>query len=93
MDRSAGIDVRVGGRGRTIRADLRSTKSSIPSSSFVTGSVPFSNMNASMRRFSNIFPKMSVIEGGSIAVTYHFSWKLQALVEILQKLQGVSIGA
>ena len=43
-ERRDGIEVRVGGRGRTTRADLTSTKSSTVSSSFVTGSVPFSVM-------------------------------------------------
>ena len=48
--------MRVGGRGRTTRADLSSTRSSMESSSLVTGSLPFSEMYASMRRFSKMFP-------------------------------------
>lgn len=50
------MDVRVGGRGRTTRADLSSTRSSTVRSSPVTGSLPFSEMYASMRRFSKTLP-------------------------------------
>ena len=42
--RSEGIEVSVGGRGRTVRDDFSSTKSSNVRSSPVTGSLPFSEM-------------------------------------------------
>ncbi len=39
-----GIEVRVGGRGLTIRCELRSIRSSLISASPVVGSTPFSDM-------------------------------------------------
>lgn len=50
------MDVSVGGRGRTTRCDLMSMRSSVVSSSPLTGSLPFSAMYASMRRFSKTLP-------------------------------------
>jgi len=49
---NAGIEVRVGGRGRTIRADLTGMRSSRERTSFVPGSVPFSSTYFSIRFFS-----------------------------------------
>jgi hypothetical protein len=54
--RSAGMDVRFGGRGVTTCGDLSSIRSSTERSSPVTGSVCISAMCASMRRFSKTLP-------------------------------------
>lgn len=56
MERRAGIEVRVGGRGRTARAFLSSTRSSVDSSSPLTGSLPCSEMYDSISRCSKMFP-------------------------------------
>jgi hypothetical protein len=52
----AGIDVRFGGRGVTMRGDLSSMRSSTERSSPVTGSVWCSAMCASIRRRSKTLP-------------------------------------
>ena len=44
IDSNDGIEVRVGGRGRTMRDDLSSTRSCVVKSSFVTGSLPCSEI-------------------------------------------------
>jgi hypothetical protein len=48
--------VRVGGRGRTILEVLTVIRSSTVSSSFVTGSLPFSAIYASTSRLSKTLP-------------------------------------
>lgn len=65
------MDVRVGGRGLTIRAVLSSMRSSTVRSSPVTGSVPWSAMYVSMSLFSKTLPLHVVISmkmplGGSL---------------------------
>lgn len=59
------MDVRVGGRGRTTRADLIGRRSSRSSSSPVTGSFPFSSMYFSIRRFSKTVPVFFETTGSS----------------------------
>ena len=44
VERRDGMDVRVGGRGATIREDLRSMRSEISRSSPLTGSLWFSEI-------------------------------------------------
>ena len=43
-----------------MRVDFSSIKSSVVNVSFVTGSVPFSEINASISRFSKTLPTQSV---------------------------------
>ena len=50
------MEVKVGGRGRTTREDLTMTRSSMERSSPLTGSLPFSSMYFSIRRFSKTAP-------------------------------------
>lgn len=50
------MDVSLGSRGLTTRAVLSSMRSSTVRSSPVTGSVPWSEMYASIRRFSKTLP-------------------------------------
>jgi hypothetical protein len=56
VERREGMDVRVGGLGATILEDLRSMRSVISSSSPFTGSLWFSEIYASINRFSKTFP-------------------------------------
>jgi len=60
---SAGIDVRLGARGVTTWGDLSSIRSSTERSSPVTGSVWFSAMCASIRRFSKTLPLLREATG------------------------------
>lgn len=86
-DSNDGMEVRVGGRGRTVRDDLSSTRSSVARSSFVTGSLPCSEMYASMRRFSKIFPiRVSLTKIVGLFSAYHFLLKLRGLEELRQIL-------
>jgi hypothetical protein len=60
---SAGIDVRFGARGVTTCGDRSSIRSSTAMSSPVTGSVWFSAMCASIRRFSKTLPLLREATG------------------------------
>lgn len=51
------MEVKVGGRGRTTREDFTTMRSSGDKSSPVTGSLPFSSMYFSIRRFSKTAPR------------------------------------
>lgn len=55
----------VGGRGRTMRADLMGRRSSRSSSSPETGSLPFSSTYFSMSRLSNTAPDFLETTGSS----------------------------
>lgn len=58
VERREGIDVRVGGLGVTILADLRSIRSATSRSSPVTGSLWFSEIYDSISRFSKTLPEI-----------------------------------
>jgi hypothetical protein len=60
---SAGIEVKLGARGVTTCGDLSAIRSSTARSSPVTGSVWFSAMCASIRRFSKTLPLLREATG------------------------------
>lgn len=60
------MEVCVGGLGRTIRACLRSIRSSTSSVSPLTGSVPFSRMYCSINRRSKTLPRDSQLDNPRI---------------------------
>lgn len=59
------MEVRLGARGRTTRADWMGSRSSGSSSSPVMGSFPFSSMYFSISRFSKTVPVFLETTGSS----------------------------
>lgn len=59
------MEVRLGARGRTTRADWIGSRSSGSSSSPVMGSLPFSSMYFSISRFSKTVPVFLETTGSS----------------------------
>lgn len=93
----AGMEVRVGGRGRTMRADLMGRRSSTSSSSPDTGSLPFSSMYFSISRFSKTAPIASELDASSNGAfaswTNLTSWRQRGPQELRPILETATLAA
>lgn len=69
VERRAGMDVRVGGRGRTTRAVFTGKRSSRVRSSLVIGSFPFSSIHFSIKRFSKTLPAATQYQNTKVKLT------------------------